>query len=97
MPKHTLGDAPIEKEHRQKMNTIAAALDEIFNGENAAPHAKGKKENREIGFVLLVFQFGDEPGRCNFISNGADRDDIVTLFKEMIARFEGQPEIGGRA
>jgi hypothetical protein len=37
--------------------------------------------------VLLVFEFGDDPGRCNFISNGADRRDIVTLFKEMIARF----------
>jgi hypothetical protein len=47
--------------------------------------------------VLLVFEFGDDPGRCNFISNGADRRDIVTLFKEMIARFEGQLEVSGRA
>ena len=52
--------------------------------------------------MLLVFPFnesGDTTGeRCNFISNGADRKDIVVLFKEMIARFEGQPETkGGRA
>jgi hypothetical protein len=31
------------------------------------------------------------------MSNGAAREDIVTLMKEMIARFEGQPEMEGRA
>jgi hypothetical protein len=31
------------------------------------------------------------------MSNGADRRDIVTLMKEMIARFEGQPELKGQA
>jgi hypothetical protein len=84
------------------MNKIAAGLDKIFNGENAGPRAKGKIDKRDTGFVLLVFPFeqmaslgGDS--RCNFISNGADRQDIVALFKEMIARFEGQPEMEGRA
>jgi hypothetical protein len=47
--------------------------------------------------VLLVFEYGEKEGRCNFISNGADRKDIVTLFKEMIKRFEGQPELKGTA
>lgn len=89
-----LGDAPIEQEYRQKMNALAAMLDEYFNGENAHPRAVGAEDKRKVGFVLLVFPFGEEPaGRCNFISNGADRRDIVTLFKEMIARFEGQPEM----
>jgi hypothetical protein len=45
----------------------------------------------------MVFPFGDRTGRCNYISNGADRRDIVTLMKEMIGRFEGQPEMKGRA
>jgi hypothetical protein len=31
------------------------------------------------------------------MSNGADRRDVVTLMKEMIARFEGQPEVSGKA
>jgi hypothetical protein len=44
-----------------------------------------------------VFPFNDHEGRANFISNGADRRDIVTLFREMIARFESQPETKGRA
>ena len=72
------------------MNTVAAALEEVFNGE-----ASGAA--RKVGFVLLVFPFGEREGRCNYISNGADRRDIVTMMKEQIERFEGQPEIEGHA
>jgi hypothetical protein len=84
--RHTggIGDGPIEKQHIEQMNAVARGLDEIFNGE-----VKGGE--RQTGFVLLVFPFGGI-GRCNFISNGADRRDIVTLFKEMIGRLEGQAE-----
>ena len=85
-----LGDAPIEARHHEQMNFIARALDEAFNGE-----AKGAA--RETGFVLLVFPFGAKDGRCNYISNGADRRDIVVMLKEQIARFEGQAEVSGRA
>lgn len=85
-----LGDGPIEAEYVEKMKTIAKALDEIFNGD-----AKGGA--RKTGFVLLVFPFADGDGRCNYISNGADRRDIVTLFREQIRRFEGQPEMKGSA
>jgi hypothetical protein len=87
---HQLGDAPIEEEFRERMNAIAQALDKFLNGE-----VKGDK--RSTGFVLLVFPYGDKEGRCNYISNGADREDIITLFKEQIKRFEGQPEMSGRA
>ena len=85
-----LGDAPIEERYRQQMQTLAAAIDEFFNGPKRGP-------DRDTGFVLLVFPFGDAGERCNFISNGADRRDVVTLFREMIARFEGQPELSGQA
>jgi hypothetical protein len=86
-----LGDAPIQDEYRKLMNVVAQGLDQTFNG-----MATGAA--RKTGFVLLVFPFGDADGsRCNFISNGADRRDVVTLMKEMIARFEGQPEMTGRA
>ena len=90
MTRHTLGDGPIAEEYRDLMNDLAKNLDWLFNGES-----RGK--DRKTGFVLLVFPFGSDEGRCNFISNGADRREIVTLFKEMIARFEGQPEIKGHA
>lgn len=83
-----LGDAPIESAYREKMNQLAGVLDRMFNGDTRP---------RQTGFVLLVFPFGEKEGRCNYISNGADRRDIVTLFKEQIKRFEGQPDITGRA
>lgn len=85
-----LGDAPIQTDYREKMNAVAAALDQLFNGET-----RGK--DRATGFVLLVFPFGEQEGRCNYVSNGADRRDIITLMKEQIKRFEGQPDITGHA
>lgn len=87
---HQLGDAPIEDAYREQMNAVARGLDTIFNGE-----AKGK--DRKVGFVLLVFPYESHDGRCNYISNGADRRDIIVMLKEQIARFEGQPEMKGRA
>lgn len=87
---HTLGDRPIEPEYVAMMNALAAVIDKFFNGDK-----EGK--DRPTGFVLLVFPFGDREGRCNYISNGADRRDIVTLMKEQIKRFEGQPEMEGHA
>lgn len=91
MPKRPrLGDAPIQPEYYLEMNEIAATLDQIFNGD-----ARGSA--RKTGFVLMVFPFGSDDGRCNYISNGADRKDIVVLMKEQIARFEGQAEVSGQA
>jgi hypothetical protein len=87
---HTLGDAPIEPKYIAQMQVIAQTLDEFFNGELHG-------QDRPTGFVLMVFPFAGFDGRCNYISNGADRRDIVTLMKEMIARFEGQPELKGKA
>ena len=87
MSKHTggLGDAPIEDNYRRKMNALARTLDEWFNGD-----AKGK--DRKVGFVLMLWEFGDPPGRCNCISNATNRAEVVTLLKEQLARFEGQAE-----
>jgi len=82
-----LGDAPIEPKHQEFMNALAHAIDKMFNGD-----MKGK--DRKIGFILMVFNFDDNKGRTNYISN-ADRKDVVTMLKEQIARFEGQPEMEG--
>lgn len=90
MAEKRLGDGPIQEDYRAQMNAVMGALDEMMNGD-----AKGA--DRKTGIVVLMFPFGSTDGRCNFISNGADRNDIVTLFKEMIARFEGQPQMIGRA
>jgi len=71
---------PIQAEHRDMMNAIAKSLDDIFN----------PGETRKVAFVILTAKMGDyEGGRVNYISNG-DRADIVTMMKELIARFEGR-------
>jgi hypothetical protein len=88
-----LGDGPIQEKYRREMNVLAGVLDEAFNGVT-------KGTDRKTGFILMVFPFNDEghtDGRCNYISNGADRNEVVVLMKEMIARFEGQPELKGNA
>jgi len=85
-----LGDAPIEPHLREMMNALAKGVDEILNGKETP---KAEKPN---GFLLMVFPFEDFDGRCNYISN-ADRKDVVVLLKEQLARFQGQPEMEGRA
>jgi hypothetical protein len=87
-----LGDAEIEERYQLQMNVVAQSLDQWFNG-------KAKGQDRMTGFVLMVFPFDRDSadGHCNYISNGADRKDVVCLMKEMIARFEGQPQMNGRA
>lgn len=85
----TLGDAPIEPRYIEQMNQLARYLDQRFNG-----LAKGK--GKKTGFVLLVFPFGNHEGRCNYISN-AEREDVIVLLKEQLARFQGIPEAEGRA
>ena len=77
-----IGDAPIEPEYQAKMNAIAEQLDKVFNGE-----AHG--EDPQTGFVLLGFPFFDHCGRCNYISN-ADRENILTMLKEQVRRFDGR-------
>lgn len=89
-PHQRLGDAPVQADYHDKMTAIMQALDEFLN--------EGKKgDARQVGIILMMFPYGDVDGRCNYMSNGADRKDVVTLMKEMIARFEGQPELKGEA
>lgn len=72
---------PIEADQRKLMKVIANVLDEFFNKD---------QENKQVAFVLLTAKFGEyEGGRVNYISNG-NRDDCVSMMKELIARFEGR-------
>lgn len=79
--KHELGSGPIEPQHKEKMIEVARSLDLAFNENLKGP-------NRKVGFVLLVFNFGESDGRCNYISNGADRKDIIKLLREQANRFD---------
>lgn len=86
MAKHP--DEVISEQYRRAMQQLAADLDQIFNG-------KLKGKDRTTSFVLLVGAFGED-SRVNYISN-SERADIVAMMKEVIARFEGQPEMKGTA
>ena len=42
------------------------------------------------GIALIIAPFGAPPGaRANWISNG-EREDMIVLMEEVIARFEGR-------
>lgn len=88
--------APIEEEQRLFMNAVAESLDNLFNPPLPGL-PKAKPSDKQITFVLLTAKFGEvENGRVNYISNG-DREDMVAMLKELLARFEGQPETAWRA
>lgn len=77
-----------KREDEEALRAIAGGLDEIFNG---------SKRPKPVGFVLLVFPHDGELGaRTNYVSN-SNRADIIVAMKEVIARFEGQAEVTGRA
>jgi hypothetical protein len=80
---------PIQREYREIMNTVAGTLDRVFNPAG---------EPKQIGFVLLMAEFGKtEGGRVNYISNG-DRADMIAMMKEWLARAEGRyVAAGGQA
>ncbi|MPR12873.1 hypothetical protein [Microvirga tunisiensis] len=80
-----MSHGPIEEQHRSVMNTLAGALDEVFNGPSTDDRV------RTTGFALLVFPLGKDisgTGRVNYIGNGARADMLVAL-KELVARWEG--------
>jgi len=83
-----LGDAPIDPELHKLMNALAHGIHELLNGKPPTTNTNG--------FILMIFPFEDHEGRCNYISN-AQREDVVTMLKEQVARFEGQAEMKGNA
>lgn len=46
-----------------------------------------KRLPKNYGFFVLVFPFGDEQGRANYVSNGT-REDVILSMKEFIRRNE---------
>ncbi len=78
---------------REQMLSMASGLDDVLNGER-----KARNLPRDVGFVLLVFPYGEhDGGQVNYVSNGADRTEIAILFKEIMARWAGQADVSGSA
>jgi hypothetical protein len=70
------------------MQELAIAIDLCLNGQETP------KRN---GFCLFVFPFdGLEGTNTNYVSN-AQRGDVRSAMKEVLARWEGQPQASGRA
>ena len=46
-----------------------------------------------MGFCLMVFPFGSEKGRLQYISNG-NREDVVKALKEWIAIVDNDEKFG---
>lgn len=88
--RHQYGDAPLDLAYEREMKAIAQVLDVTFNGDIKGP-------TRKTGFVLLVFPFNEREGRCNYISNGANRADIIKLLREQANRFEADTGQVGHA
>lgn len=80
---------PIQARHHQAMNILAKAIDTHFNGDT---------EPKQIGFCLLMAEFGKiDGGRVSYISN-AERPDMIAMVKEWLARAEGRySDQGGTA
>ncbi len=74
---------------KDALDALATSLDNILNG-----HIK--EGERQSGFVLLLFPYGDKSGMCNYVSNGANREDIVRMFKAQIKLLEEQFEKNGK-
>lgn len=75
---------PIQEQYRKQMNRLAKMIDEFFNGRS--------KPNRKptVGFILLTAEFGKiDGGRVNYISNG-NREDMIAMMREYLARVEGR-------
>ena len=87
--REAMGDGPVQAEYEIMMKEVARLIDVMFND-----NAKG--DDKKTGFVLLVFPFHNHDGRCNYMSN-AQREDVVTLLKEQLKRFEGQADVVGHA
>lgn len=83
------GGTPPPERIKEFLDSLAAGLDQILNGKGVLED----KSLRKNGFVLLIFPYGQNDGRANYVSNGARRADIIQMFKTQIERFEN-PENG---
>jgi len=74
---------PVDEEYKDMMEHLMMCIDKLVNGD---------AEDKKVGFVLLMFPFGEAPpdrNTINYMSN-AYRPDMIIALKELIARFEGR-------
>lgn len=74
--------------HGDVLQGLMAALDHAVNGPK--PEGATDPSWRKVGLVLFTFPFGDASGLANYVSNGADRADMIKFLRETADRFERQ-------
>lgn len=83
-PEDRLGDAPLD-DSAALLTTLMRAMDTTFN----------PTRPKRVGIVLMMFPYGDTTGRCNYVSNGANREDMIRLLRHQADRFEEDATKGG--
>jgi hypothetical protein len=92
---------PIEEDFIEQMRALGQALDMTFNPEEkSSGNGKVKKRERDVGFCLLTFKFGDvsNKSRMNYISN-SNRADMILALEEFIdnnKRQRNKPQTNDR-
>ena len=84
------GGLPPPKALAEFLDALARSLDQILNGKEVLED----KSKRKNGFILLIFPYGQNDGRANYVSNGARREDIIKMFEVQIQRFREEAENG---
>lgn len=76
----------VSLEYKAKMNAVADALDETFNG------PMYRTADKKVGFVLLLFPIDDgkEMTNANYIANITNRPDIIKVMRAVADRLEQQ-------
>tara|TARA_R110000744_G_scaffold63234_2_gene130091 strand:+ start:1269 stop:1757 length:489 start_codon:yes stop_codon:yes gene_type:complete len=75
------GTEPLERQFQDIMMGMANHCDAALNPGQEGPA-------RKVGFVLLVFPFGQEDGKVNYLTNGADRAEIIRLMQAQVDGFK---------
>ncbi len=77
------------EQQKDPMQVMAKAIDTALNGHTMPL--------RFHGFVLLVFPFdADGETMVSHVAN-CDRKDMIAALKSLVAKFEGQADVKGRA
>jgi hypothetical protein len=75
-------EGPVEDDMKAQIHAVGQAINDFLNPD---------QENKEIGFCILMFKFGEPPtsDRMNYLSN-TNREDMIAAMKEFVARAEGR-------
>lgn len=61
-----------------EMKQLGTIIDGILNG---------NKNPKEVGFVVLTFDFFKQPNKMNYISN-AQRSDMIKFVEELLLKWK---------